>query len=256
MDEIKRLKATIEEIEQDNRALSKIIHKDYKILSTMELIARTVVEATENQADLNKKASLLLEQLQEEISNKKGIVAKYQKDNRTLPETRVSSIDAMLNYMLQRANETDVDFDVIITKSIIRLTEDIIDKEKLRTLIADLLENAIIATKSQEYKKIMLTIGAEDSGDGNGAHYVLSVQDSGEYFDGEVLRNLGKKQITTHAGDGGSGIGMIQTFDILNETKASFLIEEYPQKKYSFTKKITVRFDGKNEVKINALTVV
>lgn len=253
MDEIQRLKAAVEELEKDNRALAQIIHKDNKLLGAMELAVRSLVEAAkEINVDISEKAAPILEQLQEETGDRKGIIREYRKNNKTLSETGVSSIDDMLNYMLQKANEADADFDVIVMKNIKRLTEDIIDKEKLRTLIADLLENAIIATKNQEHKKVLLRIGVEDGGDASGAYFALTIYDSGAYFDAEVLQNLGKKQITTHAGDGGSGIGIMQTFEILNETKASIMIEEFPQAIHSFTKKITIRFDGKNEVRVKA----
>ena len=109
----------------------------------------------------------------------------------------------------------------------------------MKTLLADLIENAVIAVATCDNKKILVTIGLIDD------CYEISVDDSGIPFDSEVLRDLGTKQITTYAGEGGSGIGMMTTFEILREFDASITVSDGIADLYPLTKRVTIRFDGK-----------
>lgn len=77
--------------------------------------------------------------------------------------------------------------------------------------------------------------------------YVLSFFDSAEAFPTDVLSNIGKQSITSHANDGGSGIVLMSTFDILKQSLASLMIEEYPENNSLCTKKVAVIFDEKNQ---------
>ena len=80
----------------------------------------------------------------------------------------------------------------------------------------------------------------------------LEVLDSGENFKPEVLKNLGRRRITTHANDGGSGIGLMNLFGIMKQTQASFTIEEYPcyGSRGKYTKALSVTFDGAGKYRI------
>ena len=64
-----------------------------------------------------------------------------------------------------------------------------------------------------------------------------------------VLKNMGKKRITTHSGEGGSGIGMMTLFNILRETGASFAIEEFAEGA-KYHKAVSVTFDGARKFRI------
>ena len=77
----------------------------------------------------------------------------------------------------------------------------------------------------------------------------MSVFDSGEPFDDKVKKKLGRLRVTTHKDEGGSGIGMMTTFEILKKYKASFTIDEQIDNG-TYTKKVCVCFDGKGNIKI------
>ena len=72
----------------------------------------------------------------------------------------------------------------------------------------------------------------------------IQIFDSGIAFSPEVLSMFGKKPITTHADDSGSGIGLMQTAAFLREQHASLIIEEFTSGTY--TKKVAVLFDNQN----------
>ena len=69
---------------------------------------------------------------------------------------------------------------------------------------------------------------------------------------------MGKKRVTTHKGEGGSGIGLMTMFEILNKYKASYRLDESPDKD-GFTKCVKIILDnlhtvtrGTNEKQIKA----
>lgn len=73
----------------------------------------------------------------------------------------------------------------------------------MNTLLADLVENAIIAIRSRTSKRILVSISISEG------HYLIDVFDGGIPFEAETIINLGLKKITTHADSSGSGIGLV-----------------------------------------------
>lgn len=55
---------------------------------------------------------------------------------------------------------------------------------------------------------------------------------------------MGRRRITTHEGNGGSGIGLMTLFDTLRSFKASYYLDEMPQG--GFKKCVCITFDGKD----------
>jgi sensor histidine kinase regulating citrate/malate metabolism len=149
----------------------------------------------------------------------------------------VVAVDALLNYMLGKARASGVEFEVTISGSVKYMAENVVSAQDLTTLLADLIDNAITATKHRDKKKILVLIGIVDG------CYRIDVFDSGIAFEPDTLSDLGVKKTTTHAESGGSGIGMMTTFEILKRYHASFAIEEYGDSDCLFTKKVSVSFD-------------
>ena len=110
-----------------------------------------------------------------------------------------------------------------------------------------MIKNAIIAINHSENinKSILVRLGLIDGA------YSLYVYDSGIEFEIDTLINLGIKPSTTHAKDGGTGMGLMNTFDTLKKYKASLIIDEYGKPvNDNFTKVIKIVFDDKNAYKI------
>ena len=125
--------------------------------------------------------------------------------------------------------------------SLKELTDKLISEEDLATLMADIIENAIIATGYNDGKDILVNFGMAKK------EYVIDVYDSGIPFDREVLLKYGRQQITTHADDRGSGIGMMQTYEILSKCGASLFIDELSKEEGLYTKKLSVVFNRKHQ---------
>lgn len=110
----------------------------------------------------------------------------------------------------------------------------------MNTLLADLLENAIIATRRNNGHHILLSISIVSKA------YSISIFDSGIPFTKEVLTKWGLEQITTHQDDSG-GIGMITAYEIIKKKNASFMIHEFFSDGGLYTKEVSVLFNNLNQ---------
>lgn len=231
----------IEVLEQDNQQLAKIIHKDNKLIPAMEYAVRTYIKENSLASENSRRGMELLEELNRLSKDRKGMVCSQTRQGEKLPSCGVTSIDNLLQYIQQRAADTGITFHVTLDCNIKDFLKDATDETSLNTLLADLLENAIIATGYNNGKYILLNIGMLSK------HYCLHVFDCGIPFTKEVLAALGQKQITTHADDFGSGIGLMQTYEILKQHNASLLIDEFEPDSGLYTKKISVVFNKRNQ---------
>lgn len=241
--------AQIERLDQNNDFLAKIIHRDNKLIPAMELAVRECLQACA-QGDTESfqiKGQLVLEHLETISLERSGIIEEYQSASRKLPLTDVVSIDALMTYMLHKAKAAGTDFELTISGSVKYLVENIISETDLNTLLADLIENAIIATKSSNSKRILVSISISEG------HYLVDIFDSGIPFYVETIANLGLKKITTHSDSGGSGIGLATAFEIFKKHNASFIIEEFANENIFFTKKVSVKFDNLNQYIIKTM---
>lgn len=239
---------TIEQLKYHNNELSKIIHKDNKLIPAMEYAVREFLLSAEYETDKElqlQKAKKLLEQLECMTKERAGILKAYEYNNKTLPATNVSSIDTLMSYMLQKSSTYEIDLDLSLSGSVIYLIQNMIDESDLKTLLADLIDNAIIATKKCVRKNILVHIGISND------YYSIDIFDSGEPFTIEALQNIGCAQFTTHQNEGGSGIGLMSTSEISKKYQASFIIEELDDIN-CFTKNVSICFDNLGQYRIKS----
>lgn len=227
------------QITADNERLSQIVHRDNKIIPAMELAVKELLYLSEKQAvpEISTKAHKLIAQLERTAMGRSGIVDAYAIQKRDLPVTGVAVIDALLTYMQCKALAAEISFDTIIHGNIMEMIDSTVSEQDMATVLADLIENAIIATEcTPEEKHILVDIGFK------GKAYSICVFDSAPPFPKEVLDAWGKQRITTHADSGGSGIGMMSTYDICERYHASFYIKKAAPESI-YTKSVEIRFD-------------
>jgi signal transduction histidine kinase len=225
----------IRKLQESNDLMAKLIHRDNKLLPSMYEAVRSLYKD-----DVTDDSRRILDKIEQLMSERIGVIVHSQRVANNLPSTKDNLIDGVMNFMCAKANEKEIQFELAVSGEISELTSKIISPLKLETLIADLIENAIIATSYSEYKKILVTISNNDE------CYELNIYDSGIPFEPDTLMNLGQQKTSTHLDEGGSGIGYMTVFEILREVKASLLITEYEQKPCEFTKSVKVRFDNNN----------
>lgn len=231
----------VEELEAENIKISKnthtLTHKqkslEHKIEEMMMKTEISKEEATEVRDRLN------------------GIAKDLYKEKTTieLDKTGIAEIDDMLKYMQSECKKNKIDFELQLKGNIHHMTNNLIAKEDVETLLADHIKNAIIAINHTDNinRSILVRLGKIEE------TYGLYIYDSGIEFETETLENLGKKPSTTHADEGGTGMGFMNTFDTLRKCNASLIIEEYNEpSKDNYTKALLIKFDNKNEFKIKS----
>lgn len=158
-------------------------------------------------------------------------------------ETGVKTVDAILGYMAGMAKNIGIDFAVDVSANLGGFFSGERERLEFGTMLADLTENAIIATQCAGAEAVGVHISKEEG------NCCLEVLDSGDVFAEEVLREMGRKPITTHSGEGGSGIGLMTLCKILHRNGAALTIEEYPAGG-KYTKSVRVTFDGSGRMKL------
>lgn len=234
----KKTDEELQKLKKENERLSTIIHKDNKLMASMLLAVKelTYKVAEENDSEKRKQeCDRIASQLEEASGTRAELIRSYEHSGHRLPETGNSRIDSLLAYMDQRAFTEKISFEAVVDHGFMEAVRYRISTEDLATLLADLTENAIIATREQEQRNILVSLH-QISG-----RPALAVYDSGVPFPEEVRQAWGKQRITTHAEEGGSGIGMETAFEICKKTQADFLIEEHPPVDL-YTKCISVTF--------------
>ncbi|UOO38218.1 hypothetical protein IZU99_02890 [Oscillospiraceae bacterium CM] len=154
-----------EQLRQQVNALSKIIHKDNKLIPALDYAVRQYLLTAETETDPAvrlSKAKSLLAQVEAASQERRGILTDYETGSKKLPETSVPSVDSLLLYMFQKAKEQGVVFDVSVTGSVKYLIEKVASEQDVNTLLADLIENAAIAMKRCPAKNLMVHIGIAD----------------------------------------------------------------------------------------------
>lgn len=226
------LENTINEQKEEIERLSKIIHKDNKLISALELSVQELhaAGADDHSAQLKREFEIL-------SAERKDILRNYEAVNKALPKTGVFSTDVMIKYLYKKALDSGISFDVSITGNIEYMVKNIVDERDLNTLIADIGENALIAVQNETRRNVLLIVGVK------GGTYCFDVLDSGTNFEVGVIENLGVKRYTTHGSHGGSGIGLMTTIELCDKYKASFEIEELCDNEL-FTKRVSVVFDS------------
>ena len=251
--EIEAQSVEISKITEENQSIASINHKyssrikalesfSSKVLSKPELVAVMKTEFGDDFANFEKQVQSISKEFTMEMENN-------IKHEVYLPKTEIFGIDNLLEHMCNEASKENIKFNLKINGNIKYMVENVIEQNRLETLLGDHIKDAIIAIKSSTntYKSILVILGIiEDC-------YEICIYDTGIEFEIETLLKLGTERITTHKKTGGNGIGFMTTFETLDKTKASLIIEEnHPMNSKDYTKAVKVRFDGKNEYRINS----
>ena len=237
--ELKNKETEIKELEKENLKLNKKNHSIAHKQKSLEYELEQMV--LNNQIVDRNHVRDKIEKLSKEMQNETISIE--------LTRTEINEIDNMLKYMQSECVKNKIDFQLQINGNIHHMVNTYIGKGELEILIADLIKNAIIAINHSKNinKSILVRLGIIDG------VYSLYVYDSGIEFEIDTLINLGIKPSSTHAKDGGTGMGLMNTFDTLKKYKASLIIDEYGKPvNDNFTKVIKIIFDNKNVYRIES----
>ena len=241
--ELDEKKKEVEELEKENLEFSKTSHTLAHKQRILEHKIEEISSKSKTEKVLNEEEENNIKATVQEISKKLYTDVKEVE----LYKTEIPEIDDILRYTQSECTKNNIEFNVQIRGKIYKMINNVIPKEELQILIADHVKNAIIAINYSENinRSILIQIGKIMG------NYGLYIYDSGIEFEKETLENLGKKPSTTHAEEGGTGMGFMNTFDTLRKYKASLEIEEIGKpSKDNYTKILKIKFDGKEEYKV------
>lgn len=230
-----------ENMKDEIEKLSKINHKFTSRISALELYVARLNNKLSNDENIDADilhAKNIINNLSYEFSNELQI---NLENNFLVNKTGIINIDNILEYFQLICENKKISFNVIVKSNIKYTVTKAIPLNLLETLIADIIRNSIIAIdhSSNENPKILLQFDSSDC-------FEFRVYDTGIEFEIDTLVKLGKEKVTTHKSDGRSGIGFITTFETLNSTNGSFIIEEYPPNNndFNYSKCLIFKFDN------------
>lgn len=230
-------------LENVNSNLDTLIHKDNKLIPAMEFAVKELITSYDPD-----KAQQLLDELTNISNDRKGILTNHTQTNIPIANLKNIRVNSIVNYMHKKAIEHDIDYKFVCIGDIQTIIPNLISEDEFCTLIADITENALIATKTSINKHVLLLLEMLPN------KPVISVYDSGNNFSKEVIKHLGKRRYTTHKDSGGTGIGLMNTFKLLKEYNASFSIEENIDNP-SYTKIVSIIFDKNGTKTYNGLII-
>ena len=247
---IQDLKQTKKELEEKKQEISKLEKENIEFSKTSHSLAhkQKALEFKLEQLIKNCIDKESKETIKEEIENVSKEV--FKEPNKVkLAKTEIESIDNMFSYMQSECIRYNIKFELQVVGNIYYMINNLITENDLEILIADHIKDAIIAINNSDNlnRSILVRLGKIDN------VYSLYIYDSGIEFTKEVLDNIGKRPITTHADTGGTGMGFMNTFDTLNKTKASLIINEIGVPcEDNYTKVLIFKFDKQNQFEVES----
>lgn len=242
---IEILENSIDELEKENLVLkeqnvklAEIIHRDNKILPALREAVATLIESKQSKSVVALESHLI--DLSEERND---LIADYKETFTSLPTTGNLSVDAAIKFLNTKAQKENATF-LFHTDGNVESICNKIPLTELVGLICDLGENAIISTRESASKKIYVSlVSSEESS-------CIEFYDSGEEFSAKALEFFGKRRYTTHKSTGGSGIGLMSIYALMEKYKFSFELNE--TNVYPYSKAIKITFDNCKQIIINS----
>ena len=256
----------------ENDRLSSLLHRDNKLLLGMQLAVDEVLaglsalaaagdvsgavpalaaagsadadgggsggssSARTDPAALAARAASLRKELSDLAADRSGTVKRYELEAMPLPKIGIPSADTQLAYMQKRAAGEGIFLDVVSDGTVKQFVPKNLEESEFVTLLADLLENALHATAAAGGDRIFLYVGLRDD------IFGIEVSDTGVPFPPAVAEAYGKRRKTTRADEGGTGIGLMTTYDILSRRGGSFHVKTLPENA-PYKKTLSIRFD-------------
>ena len=237
--ELEETTKEMEHLKKQNEELGRLVHKDNKLIPALETAVTDFLSADGAEKNKALGASLIL-QLKELSGSRREILDEVSAARSRHFATGIPALDTLLDYFDRRAEARKMEFTVNIAPNLAAYVPSKISSEDITHLLADLLENAIIAVAPCASRKIRLQIYPYRK------WFVIELSDTGIPFQEKSLLQFGIQQLTTHESSGGSGIGLMDIWKLKEKYHASIHITEY-RDTAPFSKRITFLLDHRNQ---------
>lgn len=243
--ELARITAELDNLRQENERLGAIVHKDNKLIPAMIMtVQNALYSQKQTNAIPNKDLDKMLSTLEKLANERSSLSIAQLSTTCNIPTSNIVRLDMMLRYMYQKAHSLNIKLSVDFHINITEMLTDYFTEDVLVTVMADLIDNAIIATKlARKNKEIHIDFNK------NNNNYCINIFDTGIPFEASTIRYAGIKKASTHLDNGGSGIGLMATFSSLRECGGSFEIDETINIS-PYTKKVSIVMDYLNEFRV------
>lgn len=221
---------------QSNEFLAKVVHRDNHLMASLDSSINAYFESSDKEFKYD-----LLREIQTLAKERGELINKEQRDSKLLPSTGNILIDGAIGDLYIKAAAHGIDFDLTVSETVDEIIGKYITQIELQTLLCDHIKDAVIAVDAtgKDNGKILVDFSVKND------DYTIAVFDNGVEFETEILAKLGKERVTTHAENGGSGIGFMATFETLRKAHASLIITEF-ENKIPFSKSVSFMFNGEN----------
>ena len=237
--ELEETTKEMEHLKKQNEELGRLIHKDNKLIPALETAVTDFLSADGDEKNKALGASLIL-QLKELSGSRREILDEVSAARSRHFATGIPALDTLLDYFDRRTEARKMEFTVNIAPNLAAYVPSKISSEDITHLLADLLENAIIAVAPCASRKIRLQIYPYRK------WFVIELSDTGIPFQEKSLLQFGIQQLTTHESSGGSGIGLMDIWKLKEKYHASIHITEY-RDTAPFSKRITFLLDHRSQ---------
>ncbi|MCM1368515.1 MAG: GHKL domain-containing protein [Roseburia sp.] len=240
---INALEAEQAELKKQNEELAAVIHRDNKLIPAIATAAKRLAADVGGGNELTE----IVDRLEAVAKDRNRAIenARANSDRAAVPKTGDAALDAVLYFLYNTAARENISIGFRISENAVPLLlERATDKIDINTVLCDLGENALIAVKGVADAKVLVSIDVED-----GQSPCVCFYDNGARFDDKVIADLGRRRVTTHKDDGGSGIGLVTLFKILQKYDASFSLDERLEGG-DYVKCVKVAFDGKRTTSV------
>lgn len=235
----------LDKLTKENTEINRLIHKDNKLIPAMENAVYEYLNSDFSDTDaMIAHGNMLLNELRQLSENRHQVLSTFSTIQSQTYATGIVSLDALLAYMHKKAELANINFTVNLAFTPLTSLSDAISNEDLVHLLADFIENAIIAVSGCHTRNIQLQIYQYNNCP------VIELFDSGSPFAIPVLMNWGIHPYTTHSQTGGTGTGLMDVWKIKDKYRASLHISEY-EEEAPFCKKIAFLLDKRNQYLIS-----
>lgn len=227
-------------IEENNKLLSAKLHKSQEILPAMVQVLSDVTEKSGTEME-EQKAHKLLEEVSMLYEQQLKENKKSDLQLKSFVSTGLTVLDQQLNVYQHEAIDKEIHFDIFVQAPIDDVVKrNGIDLLGLQRAIGDLIRNSFQAVWKAHEKggHILLIIGCRHDD-----ILEIAVMDDGIEIPLLVLEAFGIRGVTT----GGTGNGLADLREFVKAAKASICIDEFEGDTDSFTKKISIVFNGEEK---------
>lgn len=240
--EVAELNLVIEKLTEENEKLARITHRDNTLITTLKNSTIKYLSTDfKNPAEAFATRDKLISNINALSIERTALSTDTQNRKARHFDTGLLLLDELLGHMDKTAIENGISFSVHFATVLTDFVPKDISESDLVHTVDDLLKNAFKATTTASKRSVQLQFYKL------GKHFVVEVADNGIPFEVNSLVNMGLEKITTYAD--GSGIGLVDIWTTKEKYGATYHLDEYANN-ISFTKKISLTFDKKNQYSI------